>query len=437
MKKKIVIFLSLIMCLSACGRSAEDDELRQVTTLVLATFDNNVYFQQQVELYNQTHDDYKIEIQRYDRSEQLEEDGVMLLQREIISGRGPDIIDFGSGYTTSDIVGAYTEDLLSYMSAEEQADYFENVLKAFSYGECLYSVPLGFTLESFVGTRKNLGDCSSWTIEEMMECYDEQKNGKILYPGAFKIDVFGTLLTGSMEHYINWKTGECDFAGQEFRDVMEFCNDFPDHLEITDDFSVKQALLNDEALLMPISLRTIYDICRAEHFFDEQDITFIGYPVEGTCGTVIQSCGPVLAISRNSAHKDAAWEFVRWCLSKPCQSELPSGFPVCRSVFEKQMAKAMEIEYEIDLSGTQMPVVKQQVIFEGEEPIPIYCVTKVQADQLLDLIESAQISSSTDRKIYNIFFEEAEYYFNGARSLDKTVDVIQSRVFMYVNERIK
>lgn len=437
MKKKIAIFLFLVMCLSACGRSTEDDESQQATNLILATFDNNAYLQKQVELYNQTHDDYQIEIKRYDRSEQLEEDGVLLLQREIISGRGPDIIDFGSGYTTSDIVGIYTEDLFSYMSAENQADYFENVLMAFSYRECLYAVPLGFTLESFVGTKKNLGDRSSWTIEEMMECYDEQKNGKILYPGAFKIDVFGTLLTGSMEYYIDWKTGECDFAGEEFHDVMEFCNDFPDHLEITDDFSVKQVFFNDEALLMPISLHTIYDICRAEHVFDEQDITFIGFPVEGTCGTIIQSCGPVLAISRNSTHKDAAWEFIRWCLSEPRQNELSSGFPVCCSAFEEQIEKAMEIEYEMDLNGVQMPIVKQQVIFEGEDPIPIYCITQIQADQLLGLIESAQIFSSTDRKIYSIFFEEAEYYFNGVRSLDETLDVIQSRVFMYVNERIK
>lgn len=437
MQRKIAIFLFMAMCLSACGRSTEDDELQQATTLVLATFDNNAYLQKQVELYNQTHDDYQIEIQKYYRSEQLEEDGVLLLQREIISGRGPDIIDFGSGYTTSDIVGAYTEDLFSYMTAENQADYFENVLIAFSYGKCLYAVPLGFTLESFVGSKKNLGDRSSWTIEEMIECYDEQKDGKILYPGAFKVDVFGTLLTGSMEYYIDWKTGECDFAGEEFRDVMEFCNDFPEYLKVTDDFSVKQALLNDEALLMPISLRTIYDICRAEYVFEQQDITFIGFPVEDTCGTIIQSYGPVLAISRNSTHKDAAWEFVRWCLSKHCQSELPSGFPICRSAFEEQIAKAMEIEYEMDLNGAQMSIVKQQVIFEGEDPIPIYYITQVQVDQLLGLIESAQIFSSTDRKIYNIFFEEAEYYFNGARSLDETVDVIQSRVSMYVNERIK
>lgn len=436
-KKITAIFLILVICLSACSNMAEENKMSEVTTLVLATFDNNSYLQKQVELFNQTSNDYQIEIQRYERAEQMEEDGILLLQREIVSGKGPDIIDFGSGYTTSDVVGAYTEDLYSYMATENQEDYFENVLTAFSYGERLYAVPLGFTLESFVGTKKNLGDRSSWTIEEMVECYGEQKNGKILYPGAFKIDVFGTLLTGSMEYYIDWNTGTCDFAGEEFREVMEFCNGFPDHLEITEDFSVKHAFMNDVAMLMPVRFSTVYDICRAELIFDEQEIEYIGFPVESTCGTIIQACGPVLAISRNSTHKDAAWEFISWCLSKSCQSGLPSGFPVCRSAFEEQIAEATDIEYELDENGTQRPLVKQEVLFEGEDSIPIYCITQEQADQLLTLIESAVISSTTDRKIYNIFFEEAEYYFNGTKSLDETMDVIQARVSMYVNERIK
>lgn len=436
-KKIIAIFLILVMCLSACDNIPEENKMSEVTTLTLATFDNNLYLQKQVDLYNQTHDDYQIGIQRYERSEQMEEDGLLLLQREIVSGKGPDIIDFGSGYTTSDIVGAYTEDLYSYMGTENQEDYFENVLTAFSYGECLYAVPLGFTLESFVGTKKNLGDRSSWTIEEMMECYGGQKKGKTLYPGAFKIDVFGTLLTGSMEYYIDWNTGICNFAGEEFRNVMEFCNGFPDHLEIPEDFSVKQAFMNDVAMLMPISFSTVYDICRAELIFDEQEIEYIGFPVEGTCGTIIQTCGPVLAISRNSIRKDAAWDFISWCLSKSCQSELPLGFPVCRSALEEKIAEAIDIEYEMDQSETQKPMVKQRILFEGEDPIPIYCITQEQAEQLLALIESAVIGSSTDRKIYHIFFEEAEYYFNGTKSLDETVDVIQARVSMYVNERIK
>lgn len=436
MRKILAVFFIFMILLTACGKNTKE-QLKEADRLVLATFDNNVYLEKQIELYNRVHEDYQIEIQKYERSDILEKDGILKLQREIVSGKGPDIIDFGSEYTTSDIVGEYTENLFPYIEEEKKSDYFENVWKAFSYKENLYATPLGFTMKSFVGTKKNLENRSSWTIDEMLDCYGRQKKEKSLYPGETKTDVFGTILTGSMEYYIDWETGRCDFDGAEFCKVLEFCNSFPDYLRMENDFSVKQAFLDDKVLLLPINLRTVYDICRTELIFNNQEVTFIGFPVEGTCGTVLQSCGPVLAISRGSRKKEAAWEFISWCLNRENQEKLPSGFPICRSVFEEQLKEAMEMEYELNENGESSPVIKQQVVFEGEEPVDIFCITQKQAEQLRLLIEATEITSSIDYKIYNIFWEEAEYYFNGSKELEETADIIQAKVFMYVNERIK
>ncbi len=435
-KEKLRLFIILIIavCLTACGKNAEEETKNQ-KVLVLANFDNSEYLREQVKQYNEMQQEYRIEIKQYERSEEVEEDGVLLLQREIAAGKGPDMINFGSGYTTSDIVGGYTEDLFSYLEGDAEKDYFENILQAFLYKSNLYAIPLGFTLNSFVGTKQNLGDRSSWTITEMMECYYGQEKEKLLYPGAFKKDVLGTILTGSMEYYIDWETGECNFNESEFCDVLRFCNGFSDHLEITDDFSVKQIFLEDKALLLPVRMRTVYDICSVEHIFGGQEVTFIGFPVDRTNGTMIQSCGPVLAISRNSRHKDAAWAFISWLLSPSAQSKLPSGFPLCRSALEEQIRQASEIEYETDEEGVQRQVVKERVSFEGEAPMEIYCITPEQAEQLITLIEQAGNISQVEPKIYRIFLEEADYYFNGAKGLEETADVIQSKIYIYVNEK--
>jgi len=437
MKKALCIFLMMVIGLSSCGRSGTGQWEQEPAVLVLAVFDQDSYLQKQVDLYNQLHEDYRIEIEQYVRSEKPEEDGVLRLQREIVSGSGPDLIDFGNGYTTSDIVGKYTEDLFAYLDEEDRQACFSNILSAFSYEEGLYAVPLGFVLKSFVGKAENLGGRSSWTIGEMMECYREQEKERLLYPGAFKMDVFGTILAGSMEHYIDWEAGKCAFDGEEFRKVLEFCNSFSDHLEIEEDFSVKNTFLEDKALLMPVRIGTVYDICEEEMIFDGQEVSFIGFPVESGSGTMIESCGAVLALSGNSKNKEAAWEFIRQCLDEPAQRDLPSGFPVCRSVLEEQLANAMEVEYGTDENGGEHPVVKHQVIMEGEEPLDIYCITQKQADQLLGLVEDAHVCSQTDHRIYQIFLDEAASYFSGAKSLEETADVIQARVSMYVAEIIK
>lgn len=441
MKKILLVLLILVTTLSACGRSEEEQDEgqteEQAEVLVLAAFDQSPYLRRQVELYNQSQDDYRIEIQQYERSGKPEEDGVLRLQREIVSGNGPDLIDFGSGYTTSDIVGKYTEDLYAYLGDEGRKACFDNILTAFSYQEGLYAVPLGFILKSFAGRTENLEGRSSWTIREMLECFRGQDKERLLYPGAFKLDVFATILTGSMEYYIDWETGECAFDGEEFRDVLEFCNGFSDHLEIEEDFSVKKAFLEDKALLMPVRIDNVYDICEEELIFDGQEVTFIGFPVEADSGTMIESCGPVLAVSIGSRHKEAAWEFIRRCLDGPAQRELPSGFPVCRSVLEEQLEEAMKTEYGTDENGMEHPVVKHQVLFEGEEPVDIYSITQEQADRLLALLESACSCSQTDSIIYQVFLDEAGSYFSGDKGLEETVDVIQARVSMYVAERIE
>lgn len=441
MKRALLALLILVATLAACGRDGEGQEEGrtegQAEVLVLAAFDQSSYLRRQVELYNQSQDDYRIEIQQYERSEIPEEDGVLRLQREIVSGNGPDLIDFGNGYTTSDIVGKYTEDLSAYLGEEGRKACFDNILTAFSYQEGLYAVPLGFLLKSFAGRTENLGGRSSWTIGEMLECIQGQEKQRLLYPGAFKLDVFATILTGSMEYYIDWETGECTFDGEEFRAVLEFCDSFSDRLDMEPDFSMKKAFLEDEALLLPVRIGTVYDICEEELIFDGQEVTFVGFPVTGGSGTMIESCGPVLAVSSGSRHKEAAWEFIRRCLEPPAQRELPSGFPVCRGVLEERLEDAMKTEYETDENGREQPVVKHQVLFEGEEPVDIYSITQEQADRLLALLEGARACSQTDDKIYQIFLDEAGGYFSGDKSLEETADVIQARVSMYVAEKIE
>lgn len=437
MKRVMGIFLIAATFLISCGRTDNlgTEEKQGPDTLILAVFNESAELRSQVMAFNESNELYQIEIQRYERSLQPEDDGLLRLQREIATGNGPDIIDFGSDYTTSDIVGEYTEDLFPYLETENIEDYFLNVIQSFSYGDKLYAVPLSFKLETFAGSRKVLGDLEHWNIREMMECFQQQDQNVMLYPGQTKRDVFGTILTGSMECYIDWEKGTCDFNGQEFRDVMAFCNTFPESLDITNEFSVKQTFLDGKALLLNIRLSQIYDICKAEHIFDEEDITYIGFPVEGVCGTVIKPGGPVLAISRNSEHKDAAWQFIYQCLEKQYQSEMASGLPVCRSALEEKLAQGCIVEYSQDGEGKEKPIVKQQILFEGEDPIDIYSITEDQADKLVKLIESAEVNTSVDYQLYLILLEEADSYFNGDKSLEEVADIIQSRASVYISEK--
>lgn len=432
----IVIFFGLLG-LSACNATWQNPTLGEKVTLKIAVFDENAELQKQIELFNQNNADYFLEVQTYKRSQQNEEDGLARLQREITVGGGPDIIDFGVGYSNSDIVGFYTEDLSAYLQEMGSDDYFENIFELFCYQDGLYAIPISFTFQTFVGTKENLGRRAGWNIQEMLECYQEQSGERILYPGETKKDVLGTILTGSMDNYIDWQSGSCNFSSQEFRDLLAFCNMFPDNLIIPEDYSVKQIYENNEALLLPLRIKTVYDIRSAEYIWGEQDVTYIGFPTEEKNGTVVKPGRTVLAISRNSNHKKEAWRFIEQCLGEQCQSELKSEIPVKQSVFNEKLQNAMKTEYEVGMDGKPVPVVKYQIFFEGEEPVDVYSITEKEATQLRELIERAERLTATDHSLYLILQEEADYYFHGSKSIEKTVEVMQGRAQMYISERIK
>lgn len=129
MKKILSVWVLLILVLlmpglSACSGEGQSEQAEEPEILVLAAFEESPYLRKQVELYNAAQDDYDIIIKQYERSEKPEEDGVLRLQREIVSGSGPDLIDFGNGYTTSDIVGMYTEDLYAWLGGGGQEGLF-------------------------------------------------------------------------------------------------------------------------------------------------------------------------------------------------------------------------------------------------------------------------------------------------------------------------
>lgn len=442
MRRGIVFILGLIMLFTGCGRREPGAESGSTgkTTLTLAAFGENREIMRQVEAFNDQNEEYQIRIEQYVRSDEPETDGIARLQREIVSGKGPDIIDFGMQYATSDIVGRYTEDLKPYLAEAgfyEEAEYFTNVWDAFSYKEGLYALPVSFTMQTFAGSREALAGRKQWTIEEMMECYEAQPIGKILYPGQTKKDVFGTILTGSMDYYIDWEQGTCAFDGEAFQRVMSFANTFPDTLVITEDYSVKQTFYEGGALLLPLHMSGIYDICKAEFIFDQEEISYIGFPVEGVNGTVVKPSDIMLAISANCEHKDVAWNFIRQFLTDDYQREIDTGFAVCRAVLEETLEENQVIEYKDDSAGASVPVVKDRVLFEGEEPVEIYCITEKQSQTLLELITSVEICSANDYQLYSVLLEEVDSYFSGDKSLAETAAVMQSRANIYVSERSK
>ena len=62
-------------------------------------------------------------------------------------------------------------------------------------------------------------------------------------------------------------------------------------------------------------------------------------------------------------------------------------------------------------------------------------MTQEQADEILGLINATTAVYGYDESIMGIITDEAAPYFAGEKSLDDTVNMIQSRVNLYVAEQ--
>ena len=162
-----------------------------------------------------------------------------------------------------------------------------------------------------------------------------------------------------------------------------------------------------------------------------EDITFIGFPVERGEGSSITATTR-FAISSQSKHQQAAWDFVKSFFAEEYQDSLEYEFPVRISSLEKREQKTWEIPYYINEDGEK--VENKDTYYIGGVEIEVDPLTKEETGLVKDLINNIDKITNYEDDLYNIIMEEAEFFFAGQKSVQETASIIQSRAQIYVNE---
>ena len=118
------------------------------------------------------------------------------------------------------------------------------------------------------------------------------------------------------------------------------------------------------------------------------------------------------------------------------------GFPSNKADFEAHAAEAMEAEYMTDGAGNPVLDPDGNPVEESKGgwswgsslSIDVVATTQQEYDQIMELYNTITTLSSYDNSIYDIVKDLADSYFNGDKSLEETVSLIQGRVQLYINE---
>lgn len=419
-------------------------EIPPVTTLRLACLNLNYDLRKMVLDFNRSNSGVRIEVADYSQYN-TEEDysaGVTKLNAEIISGNVPDI--FVADELPIEQYGAkdYLFDLYQLIDSDpelEREDFFPNILKAMESDGKLYSIAPTFGIASLVGNSEVVGEDMGWTLQDMMAVIDAHPEAQyVIEPYYTKSNILQTMLTLNLGEYVDWETGECSFDGQDFLDLLNFCEMFPENYEQTGYESTPALISSGRQLLAEFSATDFESFQMYEAMFGGK-LAFKGYPTSEGVGNIVIPTGSRLSISSACKDVDAAWQFVRTMLLDDYytgeQYYRVSGYPLNMTGYASLEAKAMEKQYETDPETGEQVEVSTSGWSWDDFYVDIYAMTEEQSQQLRELIASAERTYSYDLNIMQIVIEECSDFFSGAKTAGQTAELIQDRASTYVNEQ--
>ena len=380
--------------------------------------------------FNRYSGEYRVEIVDYVASEETYEDAVEQLKLDIVSGTAPDMITLGGiNYSMLSEKGALA-DLYDFMAEDEECPkdlLVQSVAEACEDQGHLYGISPSFQLHSMWGYGDVTGGRSGVTFEELFRMLEN--SGKDLNAIAgFAADepVLTRLCTVSMDEFIDWENGTCDFEGDYFKQALSFAREYTGNYM---GGTYSERIGKREVVLSVGIISSVADYQIQKELYGG-DVAFVGYPVAAGSGTAVGFRGIPVAINARKEDRTGAWEFVKYYLLHGYDGQ---GFPLVREQFDRVLDAAMEEDYGVSEDGGTERNPKGYYN-DGGGQIFVYAAAQEDVDAVRGLVESAGNRCESNPVIQDIINEEAAGYFSGQVDLDSTVEKIQNRVTLFLQE---
>ena len=343
-------------------------------------------------------------------------------------------------------------DLYPYLDADpklDREDFFASALQGMELDGALISTGAGMSFETVIGASSLVGEKAGWTYDDFTAAWSALGLGT----DAFDVyttceDVLDACLALDLDTFIDRKTANCDFTGENFRKLLYFTGNFRRDFDY-DGHGWSEAdhsdlrIRREKQMLLEKNLTCFRDVLACGCEFPEE-ITFIGYPTLGQAGSrmILSTFEPGLnlAMSASSEKKEDAWRFLRTFFTEDYQ-ESYWYFPTNIHVFNRELEKTMETEEILDGNGkpvydreTGDPAIRSvgTMYLSNFVQVDLYPLTESEAGKLVDLITESSKTGDPDEEICSIVKENVKCYYNGEASLEEAAARAQQAVSEYL-----
>lgn len=293
-----------------------------------------------------------------------------------------------------------------------------------------YGVVPDFYLSTLVTGGRDLKE---WDYGAFLQCIADSRNLEALfniYEGGNYCSLLITrYLCNGIDDACFWdaEAGTTNFDSDEFRQALELAKKY---CAPEEGVPMDRALLEEgKVLVNSVYIRSPQTVAGVRIYYGE-DANCIGYPTKDGSAHYVSGGAP-LAIRRTATaeEKEVAVAFLSMLLSYEGQQLLAEdinfGMSVRRDMLEEQIA-AMKEDTEVEMGDFP------RLSFSLGDQVD------VERDRatLLHLIETAEPRRQLPGELDDILYEELEQYFNGIITEDMLIGHLESRVGLYLNERM-
>ena len=325
-------------------------------------------------------------------------------------------------------------DISSYVkAADEKEGLFTNITDAYATDGALYQVPTRFYCSAVVGSSDLIANSSDLkALEQYVKQWDSAK-GKVCTPLGAETLLYSLYCADSA----SWKktTGIDSERLQQYLRTAKALYDADGYSEkerVTDEMArntmagqlmslVSQSAMSSLIGMGQISFGSLTDVGSIQQLYaveKEQKGAFALLDA-GEYRAFVPYVS--LGLAKSGAENKNAQAFIKLALSAEGQKQMNEGFSINRTALEKEC------------EGTSSYYIGSSY---GEKSITLDVkkITKKQKQELVQLLESLDTPSWTDRVVEDLVLSEGKLYLQGKQSMEETVSAITKKVQLYVAE---
>ncbi len=399
------------------------EKVERLPLVVRGSFADDIWLRNRVMQFNRENDTYHVVLDDCG-IENDEEEFARLTSIQIAAGKGPDMIEGGlmRDYLEGLLDKGALEDLAPYMKASgvREEAYFPLAFAFLRQGERIYSVTPKVSVWDYKLAEEVLEGMEELEIEALADAL-LAREGKGRYCQGYDAgEVLRVFLQGTEDLWgmVDWESGSCEFHTPLFGKLLEAARRYGD-----------DGRKSMDSIAANRSLSSVFDLEGYASLREEEmegKKTF-GVLFDDGVHAVSEWQYSSLLVNANSAHKDGAWEFIRFLISEEVQSaDFKTLYvpPVHREAFDTWEQWRMDTSTYISWKGK----VKLRT-FNGRP------VTDQMRAEFKERIEDARPLPIRTAPLLDIILEEAGDYFTGSKSAEEVSEVVNKRVQMYLNER--